>query len=93
MTSIPRTGLPKAEEPPASTAAVLSIVCGILLCLGPITGLTAIGAGIVAIAQARRRPTSVGGMRLGVFGIAFGVLNLSLCLIAAVHYSITSGSN
>src|SRR6187402_3981136 len=53
MTIDPKTGLPKGEKPPASPAAVLSLVCGILLCLGPITGLTAIVAGVVARGQAR----------------------------------------
>ena len=56
MTIDPKTGLPKGEKPPASPAAVLSLVCGILLCLGPMTGLTAIVAGLVARGQAQRRP-------------------------------------
>src|SRR5688572_9279532 len=61
MTIDPKTGLPKGEKPPASAAAVLSLVCGMLLCLGPVTGLTAIVAGLVARGQAQRRPTAVGG--------------------------------
>src|ERR1041384_8133578 len=56
MTIDPKTGLPKGEKPPASPAAVLSLVCGILLCLGPITGLTAIIAGLVGRPQAQSKP-------------------------------------
>ncbi len=39
MTIDPKTGLPRGEKPPASTAAVVALVCGILLCLGPFTGV------------------------------------------------------
>lgn len=75
MTIDPRTGLPKGEKPPASPAAVLSLVCGILLCLGPITGLTAIIAGIVARGQAARKPGVVGGAGMATAGVVLGVLN------------------
>src|SRR5687768_18534433 len=47
MTIDPNTGLPKGEKPPASAAAVLALVCGILLCLGPLTGIPAIIAGFI----------------------------------------------
>ena len=36
MTIDPKTGLPRGEKAPASTAAVVALVCGILLCLGPV---------------------------------------------------------
>src|SRR3954452_19282896 len=48
MTIDPKTGLPRGEKPPASTAAVVALVCGILLCLGPFTGIPAIIAGVLA---------------------------------------------
>lgn len=76
MTIDPKTGLPKGEKPPASPAAVLSLVCGILLCLGPITGLTAVIAGVVARGQAQRKPGVVGGAGMATAGIVLGVLNL-----------------
>jgi hypothetical protein len=78
MTIDPKTGLPKGEKPPASPAAVLSLVCGILLCLGPITGLTAIIAGLVARGQANAKPHQVGGRGMALTGILLGVLNLFL---------------
>ena len=78
MTIDPKTGLPKGEKPPASPAAVLSLVCGILLCLGPLTGLTAIVAGLVARGQAQRKPSAVGGRGMALVGILLGVLNLFL---------------
>lgn len=78
MTIDPKTGLPRGEKPPASPAAVLSLVCGILLCLGPLTGPMAIIAGLVARAQAQRKPALVGGRGMAGFGIALGIVNVLL---------------
>ena len=86
MTIDPKTGLPKGEKPPASPAAVLSLVCGILLCLGPLTGLTAIVAGLVARGQAQRRPAVVGGAGMAAIGIALGFLNLLLSVGFLIYY-------
>ena len=91
MTIDPKTGLPKGEKPPASAAAVLSLVCGMLLCLGPVTGLTAIVAGLVARGQAQRRPTVVGGGSMAGVGIALGVLNLLLSALGLVYYLTVAG--
>lgn len=85
MTIDPKTGLPKGEKPPAGTAAVLSLVCGILLCLGPITGLTAIVAGVVARGQAQRKPHQVGGKGMALAGILLGTLNLLLSVAYAIY--------
>jgi hypothetical protein len=90
MTIDPKTGLPKGEKPPASPAAVLALVCGILLCLGPLTGLTAIVAGLVARGQAQRRPAQVGGGGMATIGILLGVLNLFLSLGLLVYYLSTA---
>ncbi len=81
MTIDPKTGLPKGEKPPASAAAVLSLVCGILLCLGPITGLTAIVSGIVARGQVDRKPAAIGGRGMATIGILLGILNIILSII------------
>jgi hypothetical protein len=89
MTIDPKTGLPKGEKPPASPAAVLALVCGILLCLGPLTGLTAIVAGLVARGQAQRRPAHIGGAGMATIGILLGVLNLFLSLGLLVYYLST----
>jgi hypothetical protein len=78
MTIDPKTGLPKGEKPPASPAAVLALICGILLCLGPLTGPTAIVAGLVARAQAQRKPHLVGGQGMASIGIALGIVNVLL---------------
>lgn len=86
MTIDPRTGLPKGEKPPASPAAVLSLVCGILLCLTPLTGLTAIVAGLVARGQVQRRPAVVGGSGIATVGIALGFLNLLLWTAGIIYY-------
>lgn len=85
MTIDPKTGLPRGEKPPASTAAVLSLVCGILLCLGPLTGVTAIVAGIIARQRAHERPTEMGGAGMAAFGIGLGVLNLFISAGAFVY--------
>jgi hypothetical protein len=76
LTIDPRTGLPKGEVAPASTAAVLSLVCGFLFFLGPLTGLPAIIAGVVALRQARADPAHVGGIGLALAGIVLGLFNL-----------------
>lgn len=78
MTIDPKTGLPRGEKPPASPAAVLALVCGILLCLGPLTGPTAIVAGFIARAQAQRKPSLVGGRGMATVGIAMGILSVLL---------------
>lgn len=89
MSIDPKTGLPRGEKPPASTAAVLSLVCGILLCLGPITGLTAVIAGAVARRDAKRRPHQVGGAGMAAAGIALGALNLVLSAIGLAYFAVT----
>ena len=86
MTIDPKTGLPKGEKPPASPAAVLSLVCGILLCLGPLTGPTAIIAGLVARAQAHRKPTAVGGRNMAAIGIALGICNVLVWIGLLVYW-------
>jgi hypothetical protein len=86
MTIDPKTGLPKGEKPPASPAAVLALVCGILLCLGPLTGPTAIIAGLMARSQAQRKPNVVGGRGMATVGIALGVVNLLLWTFLLVYY-------
>lgn len=83
LTIDPKTGLPRGEKPPASVAAVVSLVCGILLCLGPFTGLPAIIAGIVARNAISESPQTVGGGRMAKAGIVLGVCNLGLCVVVA----------
>jgi len=76
MTIDPTTGMPKGEKPPASPAAVLALVCGLLMCLGPLTGIPAIIAGIIARGAVKKDPANVGGGGLAIAGIILGVLNL-----------------
>jgi hypothetical protein len=90
MTIDPKTGLPKGEKPPASTAAVLSLVCGVLICL-PITGPVAIVAGLVARGQAQRKPSQVGGAGMALVGILLGVANLLLWAGVGVYALSTAG--
>lgn len=76
MTIDPTTGMPRGEKPPASTAAVISLVCGVLLCLGPLTGIPAIVAGFIGRSAAKKDPANVGGSTMALIGIILGVLNL-----------------
>ena len=82
LTIDPNTGLPRGEKPPASTAAVVSLVCGILLCLGPFTGIPAIIAGVLGRKAAREAPQTVGGGGMATAGLALGLVNVALSLIA-----------
>jgi len=82
MTIDPKTGLPRGEKAPASTAAVVALVCGILLCLGPFTGIPAIIAGVLGRKAAREFPHSVGGRGMATAGLALGVINVVLSLLA-----------
>jgi hypothetical protein len=77
-----KTGLPKGERPPASPASVVALVCGMLLCLGPLTGVPAIIAGVMGRRAATADPNGTGGGRMATAGIALGVLNLFLSAIA-----------
>lgn len=90
LTIDPRTGLPRGEKPPASTAAVVALVCGILLCLGPLTGISAIIAGFVARSEARARARDVGGGGIALAGILLGALNLLLWGAAGAYFLIVN---
>ncbi len=81
MTIDPATGLPRGEKPPASTAAIVALVCGVLLCLGPLTGITAIVAGVLARRAAAANPNTVGGKGLALAGIILGIVNLIGCVV------------
>jgi len=76
MTLDPTTGMPRGEKPPASTAAVVALVCGLLLCLGPLTGIPAIIAGFLGRKAAKTDPANVGGANMALAGLILGVLNL-----------------
>jgi hypothetical protein len=76
MSIDPTTGLPRGEKPPASNAAVISLVCGFLMCLGPLTGIPAIIAGIMARRAIKADPANVGGGGMAIAGIVLGILNL-----------------
>lgn len=76
MSIDPTTGLPRGEKPPASTASVIALVCGILMCLGPLTGIPAIIAGIMGRRAMKADPANVGGGNMAIAGIVLGALNL-----------------
>ncbi len=88
MTIDPKTGLPRGKNPPASTAAVLALVCGILLCLGPFTGIPAIIAGLIARNAIADSPQSVGGARMATAGIVLGALNLVLTVLGVLLWLV-----
>jgi hypothetical protein len=63
---------------------VIALVCGILICLGPLTGFTAIIAGFVGRSRARARPDAVGGVGMATAGIVLGFVNLVLSLVGGL---------
>jgi hypothetical protein len=91
LTIDPRTGLPRGEKPPASTAAVISLVCGILLCL-PLAGVPAIIAGVSGRRRAREQPHLVGGANMALFGIGLGVLNLLFTALLGLYVIVSAFS-
>jgi len=93
MTIDPTTGLPRGEKPPASTAAVIALVCGILLCLGPFTGIPAIIAGVLGRKAAREFPEKVGGGGMATAGLVLGLLNVTLSLVATAFAIWQSASS
>ncbi len=86
----PQTGLPRGEKPPASTAAVVALICGFLLCLGPLTGIAAIIAGVIGRKAARENPTTVGGEGMALAGIILGAVNLLLSVVWLVLFLVQS---
>jgi hypothetical protein len=84
MSIDPKTGLPIGEKPPASTAAVIALVCGILICLGPLTGITAIVTGVIGRSKSKQQPESVGGAGMATAGIVLGCVNLLLSFVAGL---------
>ena len=88
MTIDPKTGLPRGEKPPASTLAVVALVCGILVCLGPFTGIPAIIAGILGRKAARESPQTLGGSGMATAGLVLGILNLLLTVVGIVVLAI-----
>jgi hypothetical protein len=78
MSIDPRTGLPFGEKPPASTASVVALAAGFLLCLGPIAGFVAIVAGVIGLRAATKDPGNVGGRAMAISGILLGILNFMI---------------
>jgi len=68
-------------------------VCGILLCLGPFTGIPAIIAGVLGRKAAREFPEKVGGGGMATAGLVLGLLNVTLSLVATAFAIWQSASS
>jgi hypothetical protein len=90
MSIDPRTGLPRGEAPPASTASVVALVAGFLLCLGPIAGAVAVVAGILGRRAVSADPVRVGGGGLATAGIVLGIVNFLLWLGVAFVFLLSA---
>jgi hypothetical protein len=64
-------------------------VAGILLCLGPVTGISAVIAGFIGRSAARARPHEVGGGGLALAGILLGAFNLVLSAVALAFWLLS----
>jgi len=70
-----------------SGLAITSFVFGLVLCLGPFTGLPAIICGHIAHARARRSPQQYGGAGFAIAGFILGYVNtffITLCILPAL---------
>jgi hypothetical protein len=81
---------PPSPAPPGklkSGLAITSFVFGLILCLGPLTGLPAIICGHIAHARTRRSPREFGGAGFAIAGFVLGYINtffITLCILPAM---------
>jgi len=82
--------LEQSRPPKAGGHAIASLVCGIvsILFFGIIIGPVAIGLGVWAKRDIKKRPTEVGGGGLALGGIITGAVGLVLWIIWIVWYVI-----
>lgn len=77
--SLPPT--PPARE--SNTAALISMICGVLLCIPLLTSIPAIAFGVVGLRKARLRPQA-GGRGLAIAGLVLGIIGLAGWIAAGI---------
>lgn len=72
---------PPPAAPKTSPLAIISLVCGILICGSFFTGLPAIVCGLLALRQISESEGRLTGRGLAIAGIVCGVITMALGLM------------
>ena len=90
MTQAPPAAPAPGAEQKASGLAIASLVCGLIICCWPLTGIAAVICGHLAMAKINRgeaggKTLATVGLVLGYIGIALGILSIILQLAGVVE--------
>ena len=75
---------PLQGEPRVCPLAVVSLVLGVLLCLGCVTGVPAVVCGHIALGQIRRAGGALTGRGLAIGGLVTGYASIALTIVMAL---------
>ena len=90
MTQAPPTASAPGAEQKTSGLAIASLVCGLIICCWPLTGIAAVICGHLAMAKINRgeaggKTIATVGLVLGYIGIALGILGIILQVAGVVE--------
>lgn len=84
---VPQAALPQGGWQPQqqqSNKAIASLVCGVILCLGPFTNLPAIVLGHLALADIKASAGRMTGKSMAIAGLALGYIGITLTALYIV---------
>src|SRR5215813_4040871 len=89
---VPQVALPQGGWQPQqqqSNKAIASLVCGVILCLGPFSSLPAIVFGHLALADIKGSVGRMTGRSMAIAGLTLGYVGITLsalCIVFAVFF-------